>query len=62
MDVQTIIVAVVLAACVVYTARRLWLRFTKHGSDDPHCEGCPLIDTCQHKEQRGCCETHCKRV
>ncbi|MBE6255215.1 MAG: hypothetical protein E7105_06850 [Prevotella sp.] len=47
---QQILVLIILAACVAYTARRLWKRFTaKRGEDDVRCAGCPLADSCQHK-------------
>lgn len=46
---QELIVAVVVAACLAYTARRLWLRFRAASGGDVRCAGCPLADTCQHK-------------
>ena len=46
---QLILVIIILAACVAYTARRLWKRFTAKREDDVRCAGCPLADTCQHK-------------
>ncbi len=67
MDLQTIIVTIVLAACVAYTLRRLWRRFTAPPAGDPHCEGCPLAYSCRHQgehtvsgecckgKQAGCC-------
>ncbi len=46
---QLILVIIILAACVAYTARRLWKRFTAKREDDVRCAGCPLADSCQHK-------------
>lgn len=47
---QPILVTLILAACVAYTARRLWKRFRTPQGGDPHCAGCPLADTCQHRQ------------
>ena len=46
---QSALVALILLACVAYTARRLWKRFTAKREDDVRCAGCPLADTCDHQ-------------
>ncbi|MBR4533367.1 MAG: hypothetical protein IKO85_02310 [Bacteroidaceae bacterium] len=45
---QSLLVTLILALCVVYTVRRLWHRFTAPPAADARCEGCPLADTCTH--------------
>ena len=52
---QLILVILILAGCVTYTARRLWKRFTtKRKEGDMRCAGCPLADNCHHLEARDC--------
>ena len=46
---QPILVTLILAACLIYTARRLWKRFRTPQAGDPHCAGCPLAETCNHR-------------
>ncbi|MBP3830699.1 MAG: hypothetical protein ILA06_10485 [Bacteroidaceae bacterium] len=45
---QSIIVAIILALCAAYTARRLWHRFRAPQDSDARCAGCPLAETCTH--------------
>ena len=46
---QLLLVTLILAACLAYTARRLWKRFRTPQTGDPHCAGCPLAETCKHR-------------
>ncbi|MBQ9285033.1 MAG: hypothetical protein IJ209_01945 [Bacteroidaceae bacterium] len=48
---QSLLVAIILVACAAYTARRLWRRFTTPPSGSPHCQGCPLAETCEHRHE-----------
>ncbi len=61
MDYQEWIIAIVVAACVTYAARRVWKNFRKRG--DGHgafCADCPLAGSCNHSSCQcnsgsGCC-------
>ena len=48
---QSLLVLLILAACIAYTARRLWKRFTTKREDDLRCAGCPLADTCHQRHE-----------
>ena len=49
---QSALVVLILIACVAYTARCLWKRFTSKRCDDVRCAGCPLAETCDHRHEQ----------
>lgn len=50
---QLFVVSLVLVLCAIYTARRLWRRFTAPPAGDVGCEGCPLAESCSHRGGKG---------
>ncbi|MBO4801630.1 MAG: hypothetical protein J5545_07175 [Bacteroidaceae bacterium] len=56
---QSLLVSIIIVACVAYTIRRLWRRLWAPPTSDPRCADCPLKETCLHSSHSSCCHDDC---